>query len=299
MDGRLENILKHWGFLRIEILEQFHKDSPRLLYKIKADEQLYLLKGIPREKSESIIRGNVTAHQFLGNEKGMAPRIIAMQNGDYFVKESGFWFYLLEFIEGGMMEATVENESLLGKLARQYHAFKEYPYLTGLNEDKQRFYEWFAEKPFKLAFDEILDGLPDFCKLDRCLIHTDLGPHNAMMTSDGRPVLIDLDDAGLGCRFLDLGYPLICQFVEHDEEMNVWYRFDLAQAYLRGYYGEAEITRQEYDMMWQGAAFMQISYMKCYGEDAVDSLWKILEFGLAQKEALWDNLRERQTEDIW
>lgn len=28
--------------------------------------------------------------------------------------------------------------------------------------------------------------------------------------------------------------------------------------------------------------------MKCYGSDAVDSLWKILEFGLAQKEALWD-----------
>lgn len=192
MDGRLENIVKHWDFSKIEILEQFHKDSPRLLYKIKADEQLYLLKGIPQEKSESIIRGNVTAHQFLGNEKGMAPRIIAMKNGDYFVKENGFWFYLLEFIEGGMMEATVE----------------------------------------------------------------------------------------------------------HDEEMNVWYRFDLAQAYLRGYYGEAEITRQEYDMMWQGAAFMQISYMKCYGEDAVDSLWKILEFGLAQKEALWDNLRERQTEDI-
>lgn len=80
---------------------------------------MYLLKGIPQEKPESVIRGNVTAHQFLGNEKGMAPRILAMKNGDYYVKENGFWFYLLEFIEGRMMEATVENEYLLGKLARQ------------------------------------------------------------------------------------------------------------------------------------------------------------------------------------
>ncbi len=289
MDGRLENILKQWGFSRIEILEQFHKDSPRLLYQIKADKQLYLLKGIPQEKPESVIRGNVTAHQFLGNEKGMAPRILAMENGDYYVKENGFWFYLLEFIEGRMMEATVENEYLLGKLARQYHAFTQYPYPTGLTEDKQRFFGWFADRDFKPAFDEILDELPDFRKLDRCFIHTDLGPHNVMMTSDGRPMLIDLDDAGLGSRHLDVGYPLICQFVEHDDEMSLWYRFDLAQAYLRGYYGE-KIARREYDILWQGAAFMQISYMKCYGEDAVDSLWKILAFGLAQKEALWESV---------
>lgn len=297
MDGRLENILKQWGVSRIEILEQFHKDSPRLLYRIKADKQLYLLKGIPQEKPESVIRGNVTAHQFLGNEKGMAPRILAMRNGDYYVKENGFWFYLLEFIEGRMMEATVENEYLLGKLARQYHAFTEYPYPTGLTEDKQRFYGWFADRDFKPAFDEILDGLPDFRKLDRCFIHTDLGPHNVMMTSDGRPMLIDLDDAGLGSRHLDVGYPLICQFVEHDDEMSLWYRFDLAQAYLRGYYGE-KIARREYDILWQGAAFMQISYMKCYGEDAVDSLWKILEFGLAQKEALWESVCGQQMENL-
>lgn len=92
-----------------------------------------------------------------------------------------------------------------------------------------------------------------------------------------------------GSRHLDVGYPLICQFVEHDDEMSLWYRFDLAQEYLRGYYGE-EIARREYDILWQGAAFMQISYMKCYGEDAVDSLWKILAFGLAQKEALWESV---------
>lgn len=293
MDRQLKNILKYWNFSQIEVLEQFHKDSPRLLYKVKADDQLYVLKGIPQEKPESVISANVAAHQFLGNEKGMAPRIIAMKNGDYYVNENGFWFYLLEFIDGQMMEATVENEYLLGKLARQYHAFKEYPCTTGLTEDKQRFYEWFADKDFKPAFDAILDGLSDFRKLDRCLIHTDLGPHNVIVTPDGRPILIDLDDAGVGCCYLDLGYPLICQFVEHDEEMNVWYRFDLAQAYLKGYYEDEVITRQEYDALWQGAVFMQISYMKCYGEDAVDSLWKILEFGLAQKDALWDVMCKR------
>lgn len=37
-------------------------------------------------------------------------------------------------------------------------------------------------------------------------------------------------------------------------------------------------------------AFLEryISYMQCYGDAAVDSLWKIPEFGPAQKKALWD-----------
>lgn len=284
----MEKVLKHWKFGSAEVVERFREDSPRVICKIRAENQFFILKGIPDEKPECVIRGNVAAHRFLGNEKGMAPRVFAAGNGDLYVRENGFWFYLLEYIDGQLMKPSVENEYRLGKFARQYHSFTEYTDQTGLTEDKQRFYGWFAERSFKPAFDKILDGLPDFCALDRCLIHTDLGPHNVIVTPDNRLILIDLDDAGLGSRHLDLGYPFICQFVEHDGEMSLTYRFDYAQAFLRGYYEYEEITRKEYDALWDGAAYMQVSYMKCYGSDAVDSLWKILEFGLAQKEALWD-----------
>ena len=51
-----------------------------------------------------------------------------------------------------------------------------------------------------------------------------------------------------------------------------------------------EITREEYDLLWQGAVYMHISYMQCYGPYAVDSLWSILKFGMAQKEVLWERL---------
>lgn len=149
----IETILKHWDFGNAEVVERFREDSPRVIRKIKAENQFFILKGIPEEKPESVIRGNVAAHRFLGNEKGMAPRVFAAGNGDFYVRENGF---------------------------------------------------------------------------------------------------------------------------------------DYAQAFLRGYYGDEEIARKEYDALWAGAVYMQISYMKCYGSDAVDSLWKILEFGLAQKEALWD-----------
>lgn len=290
MKQQPEEALKHWELPGAELLEQFRKDSPRLIFKVRAENGVYILKGIPEEKPEEVIRGNVEAHRFLGNEKGIAPCIFAARDGSFYIKENGFWFYLLEFIDGQTPEASVENEELLGRLARQYHSYAGYTYPSGLAGEKQEFYEWFGEKAFKPEFDRILDGLPDFCKLDRCLIHTDLGPHNVIITPDGQMLLIDLDDAGLGSRYLDLGYPFICQFVEHDDKMNLRYRFDYAKALLKGYYGEEEISRPEYELLWQGAVYMQISYMQCYGADAVDSLWRILKFGLEQKEALWEKL---------
>lgn len=288
MNQLIYNALQNWNFTNIEILEQFHRESPRLIFKVKADDKVYLLKGISDTKSECVIAGNVSAHKYLGNQKGIAPGVISLPDGSFYIKAEDYWFYLMEFIDGQPMEATAENEYLLGQLAKQLHSCTDYEYPAGLNENKERFYEWFSERSFKAEFDTILDELPDFGKYDRCLIHTDLGPHNAMLRVNGEAVLIDLDDAGIGSRYLDLGWALIMQFVEHTPDMQMSYRFDLAEAFFRGYYGDAGISRLEYDLLWYGAVYMHISYMQCYGPDAVESLWMILNFGLEQKEKLWE-----------
>ena len=128
--------------------------------------------------------------------------------------------------------------------------------------------------------------------LDQCFVHTDIGPHNTMLRKDGEVVFIDLDDTGIGSRYLDLGWPFIMQFVDynHDtEEMN--YRFDLAQSFLRGYFGENHISREVYDLIFYGAMQMHISYMQSYGPDAVEALWRILLFGMEQKELLWEMIQ--------
>ena len=109
-----------------------------------------------------------------------------------------------------------------------------------------------------------------------------------MIREDGKVIFIDLDDAGIGSRYLDAGWPFIMQFVDYNHETEeMKYRFDLAESLLKGYYGDTKITREEYDLLFYGAEQMHISYMQCYGEDAVDSLWKILKFGIDQKEILW------------
>ena len=103
--------------------------------------------------------------------------------------------------------------------------------------------------------------------------------------------LLKKQSLNIGSRYLDLGWPFIMQFVDfnHDtEEMK--YRFDLALSFLKGYYDNMIISREEYNMVFQGAIQMHISYMQSYGPYAVDSLWKILQYGMEQKEILWEKI---------
>lgn len=291
---RLNEIMNRWGFPESEAVERYNPDSPRVVAKIRADDRFFILKGISdtrdsQPRDEKTIQGNVSVHRFLGNQKGIAPKIYQLKDKeqDFCIKKDGYWFYLLEYIEGRQMERTVEDEFLLGKLARQLNSYTQYSFPSSQNEDKQRFYGWFEDKEFKPQFDNLLNHLPDFGQYDRCLIHTDLGPHNAIVRTDGTAALIDLDDAGIGSRYLDIGWAFIMQFVEHTEDMCLSYRFDLAQSFLKGYYDSEQITKKEYDLIWHGAVYTHISYMQSYGPYAVDSLWKILQYGLAQKPLLW------------
>ena len=288
---QIQAVLRHWELRDPCIEKQLHEDSPRLILIIRTDSGRFVLKGFPRTMPETTIRGNVQAHLFLGNEKGLAPRIYPMKEGGYYLRDREYWFYLMEFIEGRQMEETPEDEYRLGRAARELHALQGYSQGSPEDQSKKRFYEWFRDRPFVKEYDAILDCLPDFKKLDQCFIHSDLGPHNAMLSQDGRVVFIDLDDSGMGSRYLDLGWPFIMQFVDFEtEEMH--YRFDLAESFVKGYYGEAGITREEYDLLFYGAEQMHISYMQSYGPYAVDSLWEILNYGIDQKEALWSRIKE-------
>ena len=58
--------------------------------------------------------------------------------------------------------------------------------------------------------------------LDQCFVHTDIGPHNTMLKSDGKVMFIDLDDTGIGSRYLDLGWPFIMQSYGPDAVEALW-----------------------------------------------------------------------------
>lgn len=289
----IDKVLVRYGIADYTIKERYHEDTDRIICRVETGSHTFFLKGLSGDKKEQTIRGNVLAHEYLGNQKHMAPEIVYAGDGCGYIAVDGQWFYMMEYIEGKNLEENAADEYALGQLTAKLHGIRGYGYPTDLNQDKSRFYGWFSDRHFKAEFDRILDGLPDFTQCEQCLIHSDIGPHNAMRRTGGEVVLIDLDDAGIGARHLDLGWPFIMQFVDFNHQTEkMQYRFDLALSFLRGYYGERRLTGEEYDLLWQGAVFMHISYMQVYGPDAVESLWKILRFGMERKPELWERWNE-------
>ena len=296
-DILIRDVMTRHGFSRVEILDRFTPGSPRLIYKVNADGKILVIKGIPDDVAESIIVGNVSSHKFLGAHR-LAPALIPFPDMCDYVKEGGFRFYMFDFVDGRALTESDEDEYALGQLSRRLHSLEGYTHKTWFDGDRTPYYEKYHHRPFKAEFDRLLDGMPEFRTLAQCFTHSDIGPHNAMKKTGGEYVFIDLDDSGVGCRYLDLGYPFIMQYVQHDDNdrncEHLSYNFGAAISFLRGYYGDTTPSREEYDLVWQGAVFMHISYMDCWGEDAVDRQWRLLLYGLSQKEALWERINKRR-----
>ena len=289
-DKLVLSVMHTHGFGAVEIHERYNPSSPRIIYKLTAGGEAFILKGIPDTVAEPIIQGNVGAHEFLGAH-GLAPALIPFPDGERYIRKCGFWLYMFGFVDGRTLTDTDEDERDLGALARRLHSLKGYALKTWFDGDRTPYYEMYRDRHFKPEFDRLLNEMPEFRTLAQCFTHSDIGPHNAMRKKNGEVVFIDLDDSGIGCRYLDLGYPFIMQYADlRDGEFS--YNFDAAISFLKGYYSGERPSREEYDLLWQGAVFMHISYMDCWGEDAVERQWQLLQYGLSQKEPLWEHITE-------
>lgn len=284
------NMIKdNWSFNEVEQLDKYDVWGERLVERYRVDGKDVVLKGIGTV-NEDVIISNVKAHQFLGNDHGMAPSIINTKFGSTHIKINDYYFYLMSYIDGRQLEDTVEDCIKLRDATRRMHELNEYPYTSPLYsiEKRKKYRSWFDDQTFKEEFNTIIDGLIDFDMKEKCFIHTDIGPHNAKLDADGNVVFVDLDDAGYGPKDLDLGWPFIMQFVDHNKETGeMKYQFDLAVGFLKGYFSGNPIPQEVFDDLWDGAIYMHISYMKVYGPEAVVPLWNILNYGIANKNELY------------
>lgn len=281
-------VLRHWGMQDAVVLKQYETLGGRIVCKVQTDAGLVILKGQPIAVPKERIISDISAYEFLGNRHRMAPRICYRPDGTALWKDAVYWYYVQEFLDGGQAEETAEDERLLGMAAAAMHKLTGYarPCLFHVGESLQKFETWYSDRPWKAEFDALLRQMPNFDQYRQCFIHTDICPANVIIR-EGSAIFIDLDGAGCGSPYLDLGWPFISQFVKYDKKTKeLGYKFDLARAYLAGYCSEFPLSRTEYDLVWWGAVYTHIYNMQWYGPDDMDPLWEILNFGLAQKGAL-------------
>jgi len=287
-----------WGLSNITISKILQKNGERVVYLIEGKEGTFVLKVFHPELTHNEIEKYANALMFL-EEIGYchAPKIIKLIDNSAFTRVEDRYIYLMEFINGVEVSESQEEEYKLGVALAELHKIKGYTHdsnidvLNNINKMLSRF----GEYPFKENYDSIVKNLPDFTKLKQSFIHTDICPTNALKSSNGEIILIDFDDAGNGSTFIDLGYPLITQFVQFQNRVagqtppdinKLYFNFEMAKAFYDGYFSVTPMTDDEKKLIFDGAVFMQLMYMPIFGEEAVPYMWRILTYALENKSLL-------------
>lgn len=292
MDTFLQEIAGIWGFSSLRLLEDLPVKGGRRVFHIQAGGRYadaceeYMVKAVP----DGIPPVEAAARSLLFLEKAgerLSPRLIPAADGRPYAEIGGLAVYIMTYICGRRMTDSPGDEYALGQAARRLHNLSGCTHASSfsLEENLTAMKRRFAGYPFKEAYDRLLTSLPDFSALKQGFVHTDIGPHNAILDKNGRVVFIDMDDAGTGCPYVDAGYPLITQFISHDADSLTFQR-EKALAFYGGYQSSRPLSPQEAVHLFQGSLFMQLAYMPCYGEEGILPMWNIAAFAVAHRQEL-------------
>lgn len=305
-DKRFMNIEKiieqKWGLTNITISRILQKTGERIVYLIEAQEGTFVLKVFNSELTKNEIERYTDVLIFF-EKIGYchAPKLIKLLDNSTFTRVEGRFIYMMEFIKGLEIHENQEDEYKLGAALANLHSIKGYTYDSNIDVSKHisKMLSRFKEYPFKNEYDNIVKGLPDFTRLKQSFIHTDICPANALKSSSGEIILIDFDDAGNGSTFIDLGYPLISQFVQFENRKagqtppdinKIYFNFKVAKSFYDGYFSVTPMTDNDKKLIFDGAVFMQLMYMPIFGKEAVPYLWRELTFALENKTLLLEAL---------
>jgi len=164
-----------------------------------------------------------------------APQVIRTQTGNLLAMMDGWCSLITTFIEGTVLQPTLEQLRLLGTALGHLHTvspnrvapgfpsigkstwYPEYALSTGLAHlasiEHLLLVEWVQ---FYAAFRQTFQQIGACPELPTTIIHADGWAANAVQTKANQVVLIDWDSGGLGLAILDLGPLLLECHLESD-----------------------------------------------------------------------------------
>ncbi len=291
-------IKSNWGLENIKAPEVLQKNKEREVYLAKSGEDSFVLKIFHSEQAKKSIMKYTDVLAFvMQSEFKYAPKIFKSLSGNYIVYKQGSPSYLMEYIKGEEIKENENDEYRLGALLAELHMLQGCPIFSDIDTSKSiaAMLTRFDKYSFKDEYEDIVKRLPDFSMMKQSFIHTDVHPQNAIKRDNGEICLIDFDEAGIGSTYIDLGYPLITQFVQFTgrkengivPDINkLEFHYNEAKAFYNGYFSISPMPDDEKQFIFDGAVFMQLLYMPVFGDDAVQYMWRILTFALDNKPLL-------------
>lgn len=293
MEQLIDRIEQVWPLTGVK-LGGLQESSGADVYRLHTNQGPFMLKLLRASLGSEQADRYLFVLRFLENGDFPVPKVLAARDGQLSVNWEGRRIYIMEYIEGRALAENEREEHELGRMAARLHKITDYPYHTSL-VSKDTLLSCLRGHKIKAEYDRLLLSLPDFSKDKQVLIHTDLCPANAIWTPQGQVVLIDLDDAGMGPRSLDLGYPLICQFIDYEGRLyrrppekgaKLYFKQDIAKAFYTGSFADAAPGREEKEFIFSGAVYRMLEDLAYLPPEALDFRWQHLLYALEIKERL-------------
>lgn len=277
-----EDFENFWPLTNVKIGRILQKSGKRIVCEIFANEGAFVFKVADPSKTEEKIKLDIFAFDFLKDKNFQnIPALLKTKEGEGYKKLENQFVYVMERIDGKAPERTPENWAQLGDIATELHSISGYPYETlfTVESEMPKFSETAAKLSFACEYMNLVKSLPNFSDLSASLIHTDIGPHNAIQKPDGLIVLTDWDDAGVGTTILDLGFPLICHFVT--DELN--FEKERAVAFYNAYFAKRSLPKEEKSLIFDAGLFFALMYIP-YGD--TEKHWQRIKFAVENKELI-------------
>lgn len=279
-----EFISIHWPLTRPSVRRILKQSGERIVYEVDADEGKFVFKIADPSKSEAAVIKDTQILQFFKEANYPAPRLLQSKTGASFIKHEGKYIYALSYLEGHEPEKTPENYAKLGAVTAGLHSLQGYTIPTDFTAEVEIPTMLARAKKFNMdaRYSELVKSLPDFVDFPKCLIHTDIGAHNSIERVTGEIELIDWDDAGIGTRILDIGFPLICDFVTKD----LVFEKDRAAAFYTAYCSQIQLTEGEERHLFDAALFYALSYTIFDETGVVDEQWQKVLWAIEHKDVI-------------
>lgn len=280
-----DDIKRHWALSNPTLVKTLKRSAARVVYEVKSLEGRFVFKIADPSKDTDAVAKDMNILRFLGDVGYPAPRILPTSNGEDFIKINENIIYALSLIDGTEPQQTVQNYKLLGIATATLHNLRGYAITTNFTTDNEIPKMLARAKLYNMdpLYEELVRNLPNFSQLPSCVIHTDIGAHNSIQQPDGSIVLIDWDDAGIGTRVLDIGFPLICDFVSSKD---LTFDTDRARGFYDSYSSVIKLTDLEKQYLFDAALFYALSYTIFDESGIVDGQWKKVLSALEQKDKI-------------
>lgn len=272
---------EYWPLTDVSLESVLQESGERVVSVIASREGRFVVKVSDQWRSAQVSERHAFVFDFL-REASFAhvPAVLKTKTGRNYQEIGDHPVYILEFIEGVEPARTRENCRRLGEITGALHAIGGYPYsyLFSVADVIPELLKISETLSFGQEYAQIVKMLPDFRDLPVALIHGEiLG--NCVQGSDGRMVIVDWDEAGIGTRVLDLGHPLIQVFLSEDLEWDE----EGARGFYEGYFSRIELDDREISRIFDAGLFYALRYI-IYGD--TEKRWERIKFAVRNRELL-------------